>query len=466
MPRYWTLLIILFCLLGLLALTATGCANSQNQTTVDFDTPDMVAVEIGDVVQSIDAPGLLVATKEVLLGMEASGSLKEVLVEPGEFVQANQMLAGLANENALDTAVAMAQEACLDAQRELQAILENAPLATAQAQMDLAKAQEELQQTLFRNLIQQEGNRASSATLAAAQAELTLADEEIRLAEQEFKKLSGRPENDTLRASAQLRLAEALQRRDSAQRAYNWYTGHPSELQQSILDAEIATAQARVLLAEMAWERVKDGPDAMILESAQVKLALAEHRLVEAETQREGAALRAPFAGVILEVHAQPGDQVTPGAGIILLSDITAMEVVASVIEEDFPQIQIGQSVELFFDARPDVEILGQIERIVPKRLPGDRPLYAVQISFDQAPDGLVPGMTADASIITAIQKDVLRLPKSLVHSRSDGTARLEVWVDDHREERNVWVGLRGDSYVEILSGLQAGDLVISDFGS
>ena len=69
-------------------------------------------------------------------------------------------------------------------------------------------------------------------------------------------------------------------------------------------------------------------------------------------------------------------------------------------------------------------------------------------------------------AIITAIRENVLRLPKSLVRSRSDGTAMIQVWKDDKTQERLIHVGLRGDSYAEILSGLQVDDMIISEFGS
>jgi multidrug efflux pump subunit AcrA (membrane-fusion protein) len=466
MRRTWIIVLVLLGLITLIGLGVLAFSNAREQKEPDVQSPTTIAVEMGDVVQSVDAPGRLVGAKEVLLGMGASGPLMEILIEPGGNVETGQLLARLGNEGALATAMEFAKEACLAAERELQEIYDRAPLDTAQAQMNLAKAQEELQATLYKNLVQQEGNRASSGTLAAAEAKYILAVEDVKRAEEAFKKLSNRPVDDPLRATAQLHLAEATQKRDSALRSLNWYMGHPTELQQSMLDAEIAIAEAKYTLAEIAWERVKDGPDPDILAQAELKLARAEAQLEEAEAELAGAALYAPFAGVILELNARPGDQLTAGEGFILLSDQTMVEVAATVIEEDYPQIQIGQVVELFFDARPDVEIQGQVKRIVPQRLAGDRPLYAIYISFTPVPEGLVPGMTADASILTAIRENVLRLPKSLVRSRSDGTAMIQVWEDDQIQERLIQIGLRGDSYLEILSGLQVGDLIISEFGS
>jgi multidrug efflux pump subunit AcrA (membrane-fusion protein) len=346
---------------------------------------------------------------------------------------------------------------------ELVELIDTAPLVTAQAQLDLANARDELRIAEYKNWVLQEGHRASSETIAAAEAGVALAKDGVRNAEREFNAVSGRPEDDPSRAYARLQLAEARQSRDRALAKLNWYVGHPTENQQAILDAEGTVAYANLVVAEQAWERVKDGPDPVKVADVEARISRAEAQLTKAEADLAGLELRVPFNGVILEVNARVGDTIAANSDFILLSDLSSLEVVVTVIEEDLPQVEAGQLVDLYFDARPDVEGIGEVERIVPKRLSGDRPLYAVYISIDELPEGLAPGMTVDASIIISRQESVLRLPKALVRARSDGIATVEVWLNGLREERTVHVGLRGDSYVEILSGLNEGDQVIGD---
>jgi len=463
MRRTWIILWTALGLGGSIALGLLGFRNANGSEEAAPEAPPTVAVEVGDVLQTVNAPGQLVGMQEILLGMGADGPVAEIFVHPGDIVETDQLLAQLANKEELAFAVAEADKELTSTKKALQDIFDNAPLVSAQAQWNLAKAQEELQQAKYKSLIQQEGHRAGPETLAAAQAKLTLAEDEVRRAEKEYSKLSGRPEDNPVRAAARLRLAEARQRRDAAQTNLNWYSGHPTDLQQAILDAEIAIAEAKLLQAELAWERVKDGPDAEALAQAEARIADSQAKLAKAEAELAGSDLHAPFAGVILEVNARAGDDVTAGAGFIFLSDIHSLEAVTTVIEEDFPLIKVGQSAVLYFDACPDVEGSGQVRRIVPTRLPGERPLFAVYISLDEQPEGLAPGMTTDGSIIITRRENVLRLPKSLLRSPSDGTAEVEVWVEDHREGRTVQVGLRGDSYAEIQSGLQVGDLVIAE---
>jgi multidrug resistance efflux pump len=298
--------------------------------------------------------------------------------------------------------------------------------------------------------------------IAAAEAKLVLAEAEVKRAENAFRRYSGRSEDNPARASARLHLAQARMMRDSVARALNWYNGQPTELQQAILDADVAIAQARVVVAELAYDRVKDGPDPDVLAQAEARLARAEARYAQTKAELAGMQIVAPFDGVILEVDARVGDIVSAYTGFILLCDMSSLEVEVTMIEEDMPLIQMGQTVELYFDAEPDVVIQGEVARIVPQRVPGsDRPLYPVYISSDEIPESLAPGMTADASIVIDQRTDVLRLPRALVRARSDGTALIEVWHDGQIEERTIQTGLRGDVYVEIMEGLREGDEVV-----
>jgi multidrug efflux pump subunit AcrA (membrane-fusion protein) len=134
----------------------------------------------------------------------------------------------------------------------------------------------------------------------------------------------------------------------------------------------------------------------------------------------------------------------------------------ATVIEEDLSLVQVGQVVELFFDAQPEAIVQGTVARLVPKRLPGDRPLYPVYIATGDLPAALLAGMSADASIVVDARHGVLRLPRTLVRTRSDGTATVQVWTGTQSQEREIRTGLRGDAYVEILEGLDEGEQVVA----
>jgi multidrug efflux pump subunit AcrA (membrane-fusion protein) len=172
----------------------------------------------------------------------------------------------------------------------------------------------------------------------------------------------------------------------------------------------------------------------------------------------------APFAGTIAQVMALPGQNLAPGQGLALLVDPTALEVRATVIEEDLPLVRLGQAAALYFDALPDVTASGRVARIVPYRVQGeDRPLYDIFVSLDSPQPALVSGMTTDAEITVAAVGNALRLPRGVLRQGTGDGARVKVWAAGQVQERTVRLGLRGKSYVEILDGLKEGDEVIGE---
>jgi len=226
---------------------------------------------------------------------------------------------------------------------------------------------------------------------------------------------------------------------------------------------ELRLAEMQKARAEANLKRLTNGPPAAELEQVQATMLTAQQALRVAEADLAAAILTAPFGGTILEVNAHPGEIVAAGTPLIRLMDTTTVEIEVSVIEEDLPLVQVGQPVDLFFDAQPDAQARGRVARIVPQRIPGDRPLYPVRITADELPEGLLAGMTVDASIVLASRRSVLRLPRAMVQARADGTATIRVWSGNQAQDRPVRVGLRGDAYVEILDGLQEGEQVAAE---
>lgn len=168
-----------------------------------------------------------------------------------------------------------------------------------------------------------------------------------------------------------------------------------------------------------------------------------------------------PFDGVVLEVAAIPGTFLAPHAPLLRLSDPRAVEIQTTVIEEDLPLVRLGQSAELYFDAYLGV-VPGVVARIVPQRVPGEaRPLYHVILAPQKVPEEVLPGMTADAAIIVDRVDDALRLPKAVLRFTGSNSAEALVWRDGASETRTLQVGLRGDVYVQIVDGLQAGEEVV-----
>jgi len=147
---------------------------------------------------------------------------------------------------------------------------------------------------------------------------------------------------------------------------------------------------------------------------------------------------------------------------LFTIGDPKALEVKANITEEDFPIVSVGQAAALFFDAQPDLTVQGKVSRIIPQRIEGDSPLYDIYIVLEEVPDGLADGMTADTAITIAKQEGVLCLPRAMVRASGGDTTMVRVWNGLEETTKEIKLGLRGDTYVEIVSGLSEGEQVVT----
>jgi HlyD family secretion protein len=475
-------LIVSLIIIAIAAIAGAGYLGSRSVAVTEDSTPQApvtVAVTRGEVQQTVTAPGQLVGTQEKLLGLKVEGQLEEITVRPGSVVQAGEVLARLDIESL--------QEKLAEAQLELSRAETDLAHQQAEARLNLQIAEGRLKQAET----QLSPMTAAEADLKAAQAklerlltgpgedEITAAAAELRQSQLALKQaqwdydqvayagdIGARPEA--------ARLEEATLAYEASLAAYNQavqgadaadIAGAEAEVQRAKVDVMTKQAQLEANRQEIAILEVEVQQARLKLEQLQAGVdPLLEQAVAKAEQELANATLTAPFGGVVLEVLARPGERATPEKGIILLADPSAAEVEVKVIEEDLPLIRFEQPAELFFDATPDEAIQGYVSRIVPQRLQGeDRPLYAVYIRPTHLPEGVVPGMTVDASIIVDQRTEVARLPRALARPNSQGLAQVKVWTNNHLEERDIRVGLRGDVYVEILEGIEVGELVAGE---
>ena len=423
-----------------------GGASNQKNVPESMDIPPSVEVTRGNVRQTIIAPGQLVNYRTINLTASTSGSVKEVKVRPGEAVEKGQLLVVLDDTSAKEK-LSQAQRA-YSKMVSISAIAE-AELAVAVATQEHVNARYTLEYIL-------------SPAIVSWERQLEVAKEDLKDAEDAYNE-DPTDKNEQAVKEAESTVSVAERRLSQAWYYYeNEHVNKPSETQIMIARANYVLTRERKNEAEFYLKALREeiipegamGEDIEQFEKAIIDLQNAEQEL-------EDTKVYAPMSGTILTINAEIGEMASDGSNLMEIVDPKALEVLISVIEEDYPLLEVGQPVDLYFDAAPDITATGRVDRIVPKRVSNDRPLYQVYISIDDVPEVVVEGMTADADIILAQRSDVLRLPRALVKANLDGTARVSVWMGDHEEERSVTVGLRGDLFIEILSGLEEGEEVV-----
>ncbi len=462
-PWMLTLLIIV-CVAAIGAAGYFGYFGFQppvpSQAAAQETPPPTVPVASGNVQQLVSAPGELVGTQQMNLTVGVEGQVDEVDVRPGDTVKKGQALARLGGQGQFTEAVTAARVDLLNAQQELEDLYANAPKDTADAHQALIQAKDayDKAQTKVEAL---KYPRASKERLDGIYADYQIALQNVAIAQDKFDNVAGIARDNPAYVDALKFMTDAQKEKDRLLGLYNWLTAKPTDKEKEEAQANLEQAKAVYDNAQRKWDRVKGGPDSLALELAKAKVADKEQQYAQAQDNLAHLTLAAPFDGIITDVKVRAGDQVTPATVVMTIANPAMLEAQVTVVEEDYSLIQPGQTAQLYFDAQPDAQVTGHVTRIVPSRTDATQPQYPVYISIDQLPARLAAGMTVDSSIIISEKKGVLVLPKALVRARTDGTATVQVWANGRKETREIKIGLIGDTNVEIVSGLQNGELVV-----
>jgi multidrug efflux pump subunit AcrA (membrane-fusion protein) len=374
-----------------LAVALAACSGETEESSPVEDLAQAI-----DFAPVVSATGEIVPSQWATLSSPVSGLVSELLVAKGDTVEAGQVLARVGNEEALQAAVAAANLELVAAQQALDDIYAQAGMKTAQAELELANARDALRDAEYTWSVRQEGHRASPETIRQAEAKLVLADEKLKNAKENYDSVSGRGGDDPVRANALVNWVNAQNARDSALRNLNWYTGHPTEIQQGILDAEVAAAQARVDETELEWEKRKDGPAEDEVALAEARLSNAKAQLLAAETALTELEIVAPFAGTLSELHIRESEWVSIGSPLLLLADLQNLEVQTTDLNEiDVARIQVGSPTTVTFDSLPGAVVTGTVVSIAPKADEGSGVNYTVVIELAEIPEQLRWAMTA-----------------------------------------------------------------------
>ena len=436
-----------------------AACNGTPEPSAGEEELQTAVVRLGDLALFASGSGSLIPGREVELGFGANGSVAELNVQVGDVVEAGDILAVAGEQEQLEAAVASSELSLLEAQKALDAIYEGADRTTAEALLELGNAQNALEdaQRTWQN--QQEGYRASSTTVKAAEAELTVAKAAMERAENKYNSTPG-SSDDPQRAQAYKDYAAAQQRYWSALANVNWYTGHPTETQQNILDGELALAGAQLAEAQVAYDLVKDGPDPLEIRMAELKVNKAEADLSVALANLEESVIVAPFDGTIMEVGAEVGDTVS--GSFVTLADLSLPHLEVFLDETDAANFAIGYEAEIIFDAQPDSVFTGRVIQVDPS-LNSQGNISTVQglVQLDSGPfDGLLVGMNAAVDIVGGRAENAVLVPVEALRELGPGEFAVFVLQDGEPRLRPVEVGIMDFTFAEIISGLEAGETV------
>jgi len=216
----------------------------------------------------------------------------------------------------------------------------------------------------------------------------------------------------------------------------------------SVSPQEFDEIKARYQAAQARREMARAG-------QSQAKAALQQARTGLAYTH-----IVAPFDGLVTEKKADVGTLASPGLPIFTVEDLRRYRLEATVNETDLRYVRQGQQTPVRIDALGDCELKGRVVEIVPAADPVSRS-FLVKVELPSDPS-LRSGLFGRAQFARG-ERNVLLIPRTAVVER--GQLQGIYVLDQNRIAglRYITLGKPSAAQVEVLAGLQAGEVLISD---
>lgn len=182
--------------------------------------------------------------------------------------------------------------------------------------------------------------------------------------------------------------------------------------------------------------------------------------LIQAQQSLAAARLTSPVGGTVAAVRVVPGQAVTSGTTTqaVTVVDRGSFAAVASLRASVVPRVALGDSVSVSVDGLRGA-VWGTVTRIGPVDTAGGD-TYPMVVALPPGTRGLFAGSIAQLGVVARRARDVLVVPTSAVHTGSGGSYVVCLRGDGTVRVR-VLVGVAGDVYTQIRSGLHLGETVV-----
>ena len=240
----------------------------------------------------------------------------------------------------------------------------------------------------------------------------------------------------------------------------------------NISAAQVASAESQLSLAATNLERYRKLYEQGAISQAQLDQYQNAHEVALAAVHQSSAqytqganqlgysSLVADSAGVISSISAEAGQVVSAGQPILTLVKEGEREIEINVPENRIEEMRNAQQVRISFWALPDVKVEGKVREISPVADNVSR-TYKIRVSLINPPAGINLGMTANVAIANVTQQQAVYIPLTAIYQTSD-TPNVWIIKDDVVSLRPVKVGVFGDGKIQILAGLQDGEVIVT----
>jgi len=241
-----------------------------------------------------------------------------------------------------------------------------------------------------------------------------------------------------------------------------------SSLKQAQLDYDTIKDQNVALDKKNASKSKLDAAKASVV-SAEKSLAATKADASNQQLDANKRKVTSPIDGTVNEVNIKNGDdlsKLSSGSSRsvpIIIGDLGTMKAQVSVNEVDISNVTIGQEVTMTFSAIDGLTATGKIENMDSLgTLSSGVVTYNVTIGFDTLDSRIKPQMSVSANIITDVKQDAIMIPSGAIKTKN-GSSYVEVLNSGTTPNKvSVKTGISNDTDTEIISGLKAGDKVVT----
>ncbi len=441
-------------------------ANKNNNTG-----PETSIIRTGDIILSATGPGTLIPGEEVSFGFKNSGQVSEVLVNLGDKVEADQVLARLDSTTMeLQYKQAAASLEALSSPSQLAA----AEQAVQDAKQSFATARNDLQYMIGPEML-------------VAQEEVANAKDNLQLAQATAQK-------DASDANKH-RVSEAQAALDKAQETLNYayynfsntytlqtfrfrtITPDGSTSARKILDApteaEIAGAQAAYALAKANLTDAQNYLDILqgkqttdnVPASSKTSITDANIALDQAKADLDATELIAPISGTVTSIDLNAGQDVGTSA-VVTISNVNQPYTIDTYLDEtDWDKAKVGYTASITFDLLPNKSFPGKITQVYPALddSSGTSQVHILVQLDNQIDVDLPAGASGSVDVTGGQALGVLLVPTSALKETDSGTYVVYLMRAGKAVEQEVEIGLQDILNAEVKSGLQRGDIVLTN---
>jgi HlyD family secretion protein len=459
---------------------------SQNSTATADEAPLQTAKATkGDLVLYANGTGTVMPAEESSFGFNTNGQVSKIDVKVGDQVEAGQVLAQLDDTDA-KIEFAEAQEAMNKLTSP--AAIATATQTLAEAQSDFAAAKEALEylispevlyweeqvdargQTLAdaQTVVQTDTSDSAKQNVTEAETSLTYAQNSLKYFQTVYEetyvpKTFTQYETRRGRGGTKTEVVKVLDE-DTGKYVDLIYPPTEGEIGMARADydlakASIAEAQTYLDVLNGSFGEIPEGATgANLVTYIQIK-----HALETAEYNLNTTKLIAPISGTVTALDIHAGD-LASGSSVITISDLDQPYSLDAYLDaDDWGQIKAGYDVEVTFDIIPDQVFTGTVTNVFPTLDTTSSNSALVHITArlnDSIAYELPSGSAASVDVVGGRAEKAVLVPVEALHEIDEGKYTLFVVENGTLRLRTVEVGLQDLTKAEIISGLDAGDIV------